>query len=273
MTLTPAPRPFGVRPRRIPRLGLHHRGPRLGLLCATVVSAAASLLAPAPALATPITYTLSGATATFTSPAGTITLTGTFTFDPAGPTLDAVSITATGPTTILTTSPELYNVVGLSSFPSQEITALVMNSPTETLTIDFANPLTQAPDPWVKSSSATPPQRVEAIPQSRSPDQPSHEHPRASQSHSAGRSSGPLSVRPPSDPARLSGSPGRVTRPAARSANPPLAPGTPSLDVGPERGGVFRPHPLLLIKPGRTVDEVGQGAPREGEAVGGKVVT
>ena len=31
--------------------------------------------------------------------------------------------------------------------------------------------------------------------------------------------------------------------------------------------------PLLLIKPGRTVEEVGQGAHREGQAVGGKMAS
>jgi len=47
------------------------------------VSAAAFFVAPPPVNATPITYTLSNATATFTSPSGTINLTGTYTYDVA----------------------------------------------------------------------------------------------------------------------------------------------------------------------------------------------
>jgi hypothetical protein len=59
--------------------------------------------------ASPITYELSGVTGIF--PLGTVTLTGNFTYDPASSTLDSVSITATGPTTLLNTSPETFDVV------------------------------------------------------------------------------------------------------------------------------------------------------------------
>jgi hypothetical protein len=48
-----------------------------------------------PSNAAAITYVLSGASATFTSPSATVSLTGDFTFDPSGPTLDSVDITAT----------------------------------------------------------------------------------------------------------------------------------------------------------------------------------
>src|SRR5215469_15229188 len=61
----------------------------------TIVAALAMSVAAFPANATPITYQLSGASATFTSPSGTVSVTGDFTFDPSGPTLDSVDITAT----------------------------------------------------------------------------------------------------------------------------------------------------------------------------------
>lgn len=67
----------------------------LGLLTA-LAAAAACLIAPTPAAATPITYTLSGVTATFV-PFGTDTLTGSFSFDPSTITLDSEDITVTGP--------------------------------------------------------------------------------------------------------------------------------------------------------------------------------
>jgi hypothetical protein len=76
-----------------------------------VVSAAAFFVAPSPATATLINYTLtppSGATATF--PSGTINLTGTFTLDTSGPALVQVDITAiTTAGTVFTLSPEVFN--------------------------------------------------------------------------------------------------------------------------------------------------------------------
>jgi hypothetical protein len=61
---------------------------------------------------------------------------------------------------------------------------------------------------------------------------------------------------------------GREVEPGC--GEPAAGPSPPSPDIGPERGGTFRPHALLLIKPGGTVEEVGQGAAREGDAVGGR---
>src|SRR5271155_4900338 len=64
---------------------------------AALVFAACTYLAPtAPASATPITYMLSDATATFGS-SGADTLTGTFTVDYSAETLDAVDIVISGP--------------------------------------------------------------------------------------------------------------------------------------------------------------------------------
>jgi hypothetical protein len=84
-----------------------------------VVSAGPFFVTPTLATATPIEYTLSDATATFTnpSPSGTLTLTGSFTFDPSNTTLDAVNILITGPTSILPGAPEMFDVP-LPSFVS-----------------------------------------------------------------------------------------------------------------------------------------------------------
>jgi len=84
---------------------------RRSALPGALAAITACFAAPAISHASPITYELSGATATFTSPIGTLTLTGDFVFDPVTSTFDSVSITATGPTTILDTSPETFDVV------------------------------------------------------------------------------------------------------------------------------------------------------------------
>jgi hypothetical protein len=90
----------------------------------TLAAVTAVCLATAPgARAAPISYTLtppSGATATFSSPspAGTVTLIGTFTFDASVPTLDAVDITATGPTTILAASPDVFTTIPAAAPPT-----------------------------------------------------------------------------------------------------------------------------------------------------------
>jgi len=84
---------------------------RRSALPGALAAITACFAAPAISHASPITYELSGATATFTSPIGTLTLTGDFVFDPVTSTFDSVSITATGPMTILDTSPETFDVV------------------------------------------------------------------------------------------------------------------------------------------------------------------
>jgi hypothetical protein len=84
------------------RGGITFRNRNLGLLIAMVVSAAPFFVTPTPATATPIEYSLSDATAMIPSPFNTtLTLTGTFTFDPSSTTLDAVDILITGSTSIL----------------------------------------------------------------------------------------------------------------------------------------------------------------------------
>src|SRR4051794_839040 len=88
--------------------GLFFRIHRPALLGIMAVVSAMCFAAPSTSQANPITYELSGVTASF--PSGTLTLTGNFTFDPTSDTLDSVSITATGPTTILETSPETFDL-------------------------------------------------------------------------------------------------------------------------------------------------------------------
>jgi hypothetical protein len=58
----------------------------------------------------------------------------------------------------------------------------------------------------------------------------------------------------------------------ANSTSPPFAQATHRLTQDPSGGGAGRPLPLLLVKPGRTLGEVRQGARGGGEEVGAKVV-
>ena len=93
-----------------PSKGPGKGNPKLKLLGAgaLLVSAAAYDLVPTPGTANPITYTLAGASATFGA-LGTVTFTGTFTFDPSGPTgptLDSIAVMASGPIPPLSVSPE-----------------------------------------------------------------------------------------------------------------------------------------------------------------------
>ena len=71
-------------------------------LCAAMVLAAPAILAPSPVTATPITYNFTpSVTGTSTVPPGTVTISGTFTFDPTGSmfgaTLNSANITVAGP--------------------------------------------------------------------------------------------------------------------------------------------------------------------------------
>jgi hypothetical protein len=121
MSLVSASRPFRVRSRGIPRLDSHHRTRPCGLLGAIVVSAAAFFVAPPTVTATPITYTLSNATATFSAPdpVGIITLTGTFTEDLSGPTLNSVNITTSGPPGFLLFEPLTFTIPAQTNSLSQ----------------------------------------------------------------------------------------------------------------------------------------------------------
>jgi hypothetical protein len=117
----------------------------------TLAAVTAVCLATAPgARAAPISYMFtpaSGATATYVSPGtGTVTLTGTFTFDPSVPSLDAVDITATGPTTILTASPEVFDTVPAPA-PSDSSFFAMSSATDDALFIGFTAALGGTPDP------------------------------------------------------------------------------------------------------------------------------
>ena len=121
---------------RLFRPGFNLRAGRLTLLMAT---------ATPPVAATPITYTLLNASATFGT-LGTIDFSGSFTFDPSPPTLDSVMITATGPLSVLLQSPETFGV------PFPPITPNLISA-ISSATFDilepmaFVNNLTNAPEP------------------------------------------------------------------------------------------------------------------------------
>lgn len=95
-----------------------------------------------PATATPITYNLDGATAIFPSSPGTDTITGSFTFDPTGPTLDAVDITVAGGVCCAGE----YKTPLAATSDSIAMTAIV-GSFTDVLILTFSNPLGSTPDP------------------------------------------------------------------------------------------------------------------------------
>jgi hypothetical protein len=113
----------------------------LGLLGVVVVVAPAILATPTSARASPFTYTLENADASFQP--GQVTFTGTFTFDPDGPTLVQVMITAAGTTPPLVTTPELYDV------PVQAVSDFQFRAgtPSNELILFFQNPLDGAADP------------------------------------------------------------------------------------------------------------------------------
>jgi hypothetical protein len=113
-----------------------------------VVAALVCLVVPIGATASPVTYSLEGVTATF-APSEVDTLTGTFTFDPSGPTLDSVDIlvagTGFGPGTYESNTPE----------PQPAGLELILTPPTlsesvEQLQISFLNPLTTSSDQVVQ---------------------------------------------------------------------------------------------------------------------------
>jgi hypothetical protein len=105
------------------------------LLLAALVAAATFLALPSPAPATPITYTLSPAVF-----AAGDEITGGFTFDPSGPTLDSVDLTVTGPFGS-----------GVYNFPLSAAADLVLTitslSPLHEMVMVFADPLASIPDP------------------------------------------------------------------------------------------------------------------------------
>ena len=110
------------------------------LLIATAATALAITAAPSAVTATPITYDLVGASATFFAN-GTDTLTGNFTFDPSTDTLNSVDITVAGP--VCCTGE--YTTPHSASNDAIEMTR-VDGSLTDFLTLTFLNPLSSASD-------------------------------------------------------------------------------------------------------------------------------
>jgi hypothetical protein len=98
-----------------------------GLLGAIVLATTACFAALTPAAAAPMVYVLSPPV---TDSADTITVTGSFTFDASGPTLDAVDLVATGGP-----QPGTYTVP-VSATTSQIVAEIP--STTETIQIGFA---------------------------------------------------------------------------------------------------------------------------------------
>jgi hypothetical protein len=103
-----------------------------------VVAAGATMITPTPASGDPITYTLSDVTATWQQ--GMDTLTGTFTFDPTGPTLDAVDITIAG-----TVDPGIIDTVDTVGTDRFYVGIGAFGSPK--FNFQFSSPLGDAPDP------------------------------------------------------------------------------------------------------------------------------
>jgi hypothetical protein len=117
------------------RFGNYLKRPAGRLLLAALVAAATSLALLSPAAATPIAYTLSPVVL-----AAGDRITGGFTFDPSGPTLDSVDLTVTGPI-----GPGVYN------FPLSATSSLILTItslfPLHEMVIVFADPLASIPDP------------------------------------------------------------------------------------------------------------------------------
>jgi hypothetical protein len=129
------------------RCGTRHR--LAILLGALVVATAPFVAAPPPATAAPIVYDItpaSGATAIFEGFSGTVTLTGTFTFDPTVPTLVSVDLTLTG--TGITPLPVSPDVFTITQSPFTPNSFLALSSATNNLMlVEFVNPLGNSPDP------------------------------------------------------------------------------------------------------------------------------
>src|SRR5271167_991907 len=120
-------------PRTAPRTLCGARKPKFPT--AIVVLASAYLATPTAGFSTPISYILNPPV----TAGGIITVTGGFTFDPTGPTLDAVSLAVTGGP-----QPGSYTVP-VSATSSQFLAEIPTT--TEMIRIGFANNLGAAPDP------------------------------------------------------------------------------------------------------------------------------
>jgi hypothetical protein len=106
------------------------------VLCAAMALTAAFLVAPSAASAAEITYVLSPSVMFNPPGGGTDTITGTFMFDPSGPTLKSVDLTVTGPL-----NPGTYDVPGGALADT-----IVADSATAFFTLFFQNKLGNAPD-------------------------------------------------------------------------------------------------------------------------------
>ena len=126
------------------------------LIFGLIASSALMLATAIPAAAAPITYMLSGVTETFDS-IGTLVLSGDFTFDSSVPTVDAVSIMATGPSGVLFSSPETFDTphIPTSGFISPPAIVVDDSVTGDSLTLFFLNPLTNAPDPVTEILTAS----------------------------------------------------------------------------------------------------------------------
>jgi len=113
-------------------------------------TAAALLLAAAmlPANAAPITYTLSGVTASFTFPtSAVVTLTGNFTFDPATDILTNPDITQTttpSSADLFSTNPESFPTVETAA---SNLIAVISANDFDAMNITFTTALSSAPTP------------------------------------------------------------------------------------------------------------------------------
>jgi len=126
--------------RFAPRSRPHPRA----LLAAIVASVLAYPATSTPATATPLLYTFSGATLTFSG--GTDTLTGSFTYDPSTQTLSAPSsIIVAGPVFAGTYDQPLFaddvHVIGGQIFSQLEIESDPATNPAIILQLGFAEPL------------------------------------------------------------------------------------------------------------------------------------
>jgi PEP-CTERM motif-containing protein len=126
--------------RRQSGVRLSHGTRELSLLATMALAAPVYYAMPIPAVAAPITYMLSPP---ITVPDVGYSLTGDFTFDPSGPTLDTVDLTATSPMNrgfdAIFTSP--------TGATADSISASDPSIAGSTLTLTFQDPLSASPDP------------------------------------------------------------------------------------------------------------------------------
>lgn len=141
------------------------------LLGAAMLSAGLLLAIPLPAVASPVTYTLSGVSATYsvTDPYplfGSISLAGTFTYDLSASHFVSVAITGTNTAlSPLSASPELFNSPIFSeNTPSAAFIAIRAGGTGDEITIWFATPLTAGAPSAIARIYLAPPSAVQSVP-------------------------------------------------------------------------------------------------------------